>query len=97
MPERVPVLAVKLGSAVAIVYLAFVRTERRASRSGYEHSQWRKSTLSATNGCIELAFIGDRIALRDSKQRRGPVLKFTAVEWDAFIGGVRDGEFDLSD
>ena len=60
--------------------------------------EWRKSTLSTTNGCVEVAFVGDRIALRDSKQQgRGPVLEFTAVEWDAFLGGVRGGEFDLSD
>jgi hypothetical protein len=61
------------------------------------HIEWRKSTLSTTNGCVEVAFVGDRIALRDSKQQgRGPVLEFTAVEWDAFLGGVRGGEFDLS-
>jgi hypothetical protein len=42
--------------------------------------QWRKSTLSTTNGCVEVAFVGDRIALRDSKQQGGgPVLEFTAV------------------
>ena len=60
------------------------------------HVEWRKSSLSTTNGCVEVAFVGDRIALRDSKQQgRGPVLEFTAVEWDAFLGGVRGGEFDL--
>ena len=58
--------------------------------------EWRKSTLSTTNGCVEVAFVGDRVALRDSKQQGGgPVLEFTAVEWDAFLGGVRGGEFDL--
>jgi hypothetical protein len=60
--------------------------------------EWRKSSLSTTNGCVEVAFVGDRIAVRDSKQRgRGPVLEFTATEWAAFLGGVLDGEFDLSD
>ena len=58
---------------------------------------WRKSTLSTTNGCVEVAVVGDRVAVRDSKQRgRGPVLEFTAVEWEAFVDGVRGGEFDLS-
>jgi hypothetical protein len=58
---------------------------------------WRKSTLSTTNGCVEVGFVGDRIAVRDSKQQgQGPVLEFTAVEWAAFLGGVRGGEFDLS-
>jgi Domain of unknown function (DUF397) len=60
--------------------------------------EWRKSTLSTTNGCVEVAVVGDRVAVRDSKQRgRGPVLEFTAEEWAAFVGGVRGGEFDLSD
>ena len=60
--------------------------------------QWRKSSLSTTNGCVEVAFVGDRIAVRDSKQQgRGPVLEFTAAEWAAFLGGVRDGEFDPGD
>ena len=56
---------------------------------------WRKSTYSAANGCVEVAFLGERIAVRDSKDRLGPVLWFTAAEWDAFLGGARDGEFDL--
>jgi hypothetical protein len=55
---------------------------------------WRKSTLSHTNGCVEVAFVGDRVAVRDSKDRNGPVLLFTPFEWEAFVGGVRDGEFD---
>jgi len=55
---------------------------------------WRKSTLSHTNGCVEVAFVDDRIAVRDSKDRNGAVLLFTPFEWEAFVGGVRDGEFD---
>ena len=35
-----------------------------------------------------------RVAVRDSKDRNGPVLMFTPFEWEAFVGGVRDGEFD---
>jgi Domain of unknown function (DUF397) len=59
--------------------------------------EWRKSTFSTTNGCVEVAVEGDRIRVRDSKQQgRGPVLEFTAAEWEAFLGGVRGGEFDLS-
>ena len=56
---------------------------------------WRKSTRSGTNGCIEVAFVEDKVAVRDSKERGGPVLLFTAHEWEAFIGGARDGEFAL--
>jgi hypothetical protein len=55
---------------------------------------WRKSTLSHTSGCVEVAFVDDRVAVRDSKDRSGPMLVFTPFEWEAFVGGVRDGEFD---
>lgn len=54
---------------------------------------WRKSTRSGANGCIEVAFMDHGIAIRDSKDRQGPVLVFSPVEWDAFVGGVQSGEF----
>jgi hypothetical protein len=34
------------------------------------------------------------VAVRDSKNQRGPVLVFTPAEWAAFVAGVKDGEFD---
>jgi hypothetical protein len=58
-------------------------------------SVWRKSTLSGSNGCVEVAIQDDGVALRDTKDRNGPVLVFSPAEWEAFIGGVRAGEFDL--
>jgi hypothetical protein len=57
-------------------------------------AEWRKSRRSGANGCVEVAFVEDQVAVRDSKDRGGPVLVFTAHEWAAFVSGVRDGEFD---
>lgn len=58
---------------------------------------WRKSTRSNLDGCVEVAFIeGPQVAVRHSKDRAGPVLTFNAVEWQAFIDGVNNGEFDLT-
>ena len=57
-------------------------------------ANWRKSSHSSNNGCVEVAQSGDQIAVRDSKDPAGPVLMFTAYEWRAFFAGVRDGEFD---
>ncbi|HZD37102.1 MAG TPA: DUF397 domain-containing protein [Actinomycetes bacterium] len=57
-----------------------------------EHAIWRKSSYSGSNGCVEVAFVDGNVAVRDSKNRQGPVLVFTPVEWDAFVTGVRDGE-----
>jgi hypothetical protein len=58
-------------------------------------AEWRKSTRSGNNGCVEVAFVQDSVAVRDSKDNASPVLVFTAHEWDAFIGGARNGEFEL--
>jgi hypothetical protein len=56
---------------------------------------WRKSVRSSANGCVEVGLVDDQIVVRDSKDRQGPVLMFTANEWEAFLGGARDGEFEL--
>jgi hypothetical protein len=58
-------------------------------------AEWRKSVRSGTNGCVEVGLVEGQIAVRDSKDRQGPVLVFTAHEWEAFLGGARDGEFEL--
>jgi Domain of unknown function (DUF397) len=58
---------------------------------------WRKSSFSNGNGgnCVEVADLpGGGRAVRDSKDRQGTVLRFTASEWAAFTADVRDGEFD---
>jgi len=59
-------------------------------------SQWIKSSLSFSNGnCVEVTGLaGGDIGVRDSKNSEGPVLRFTTDEWRAFLGGVRNGEFD---
>jgi hypothetical protein len=59
-------------------------------------SHWIKSSLSFSNGnCVEVASLSDgEIGVRDSKDSEGPVLRFTSDEWHAFVGGVRNGEFD---
>jgi hypothetical protein len=54
---------------------------------------WRKSSRSGANGCVEVALVSDRIAVRDSKDPHGPTLLFTAHEWQAFLTGIRAGEF----
>lgn len=59
---------------------------------------WRKSKRSQGNGsdCVQVACnVPGLVAVRDSKHPAGPALVFTPSEWAAFIGGVKDGEFDL--
>ncbi len=58
---------------------------------------WRKSTRSSPScdNCVEVAFVGGAIAVRDSKNPSAGFLVFTPDEWDAFVDGTKDGEFDL--
>jgi hypothetical protein len=60
----------------------------------FSTAMWRKSTHSGYNGCVEVAFLTGHVAVRDSKDGASPVLVFTIREWEAFLGGVRGGEFD---
>ncbi|GAA4187865.1 DUF397 domain-containing protein [Microbispora amethystogenes] len=58
---------------------------------------WTKSSRSGSNGgnCVEVAELSQgRRGVRDSKNPTGPTLVFTAAEWDAFVQGVKHGEFD---
>lgn len=59
--------------------------------------RWVKSSLSFANGdCVEVARLQDgQVAVRDSKDPAGPVLRFTPAEWAAFLGGVQNGEFSV--
>jgi Domain of unknown function (DUF397) len=59
-------------------------------------SYWIKSSLSYANGnCVEVTSLPDgEIGVRNSRHSSGPVLSFTSDEWHAFLGGVRNGEFD---
>jgi hypothetical protein len=59
-------------------------------------SYWVKSSLSFANGnCVEVANLTDgEIGVRNSRDSEGLVLRFTSDEWHAFLGGVRNGEFD---
>jgi len=57
---------------------------------------WRKSRASNPNGdCVELAGLHDgAVALRNSRDPRGPALIFTRAEIAAFLRGAKDEEFD---
>lgn len=57
---------------------------------------WRKASSSGGSGnCVEVARLaGGTTAVRDSKDPDGTVLAFTSAEWDAFVDGVKAGEFD---
>jgi len=58
---------------------------------------WFKSSKSdGQNNCVEVARnLPGIVAVRDSKEPDGATLVFTAREWAAFTGGVREGKFEV--
>ncbi|WP_328390321.1 DUF397 domain-containing protein [Nocardia sp. NBC_00416] len=57
---------------------------------------WFKSSRSqGGNDCVEAAHLDNgRVGVRDSKNPTGPALIFTPGEWDVFLVGAKNGEFD---
>ncbi len=57
---------------------------------------WRKSSFSAHEGaCVEVVPLADgRIAVRNSNHPQTGVVFFTRAEMDAWIKGIKTGEFD---
>ena len=53
-------------------------------------SNWRKSSYSGSNGgeCVEVATT-EAVLVRDTADRSGPVLTFTADVWQAFTTTIR--------
>ncbi len=56
---------------------------------------WRSSAACADNACVEVADAGETIYVRDGKVPDDGVLRFTRSEWDAFLTGVKAGDFDF--
>jgi hypothetical protein len=76
---------------------------RKSSRSGDNGGNcvevatvWRKSSRSGDNGgaCVEVARNLHGVAVRDSKNPRGPVLTVESAGWRAFIADVKAGRHD---
>lgn len=57
--------------------------------------KWYRSSYCApdTQHCVEVAIDGPHILMRDSKNPKGPVLRFSLDEWRVFVRGVVAGEF----
>ncbi|MBC3984111.1 DUF397 domain-containing protein [Streptomyces sp. AC536] len=61
-------------------------------------STWRKSSYSNNGGnCIEWApghaAATGVVPVRDSKDPYGPALAFDAPAWNAFLAGIKAGDF----
>jgi Domain of unknown function (DUF397) len=53
---------------------------------------WKKSSYSGQGNCVEVAPVRDGIAVRDSENPSGPVLRFNVEAWQAFVSGIKAGK-----
>ncbi|HEX8626747.1 MAG TPA: DUF397 domain-containing protein [Catenuloplanes sp.] len=61
-----------------------------------KRNEWVKASRSGNNGqCVEAKDTGPTVDVRDSKDKDGPVLTFSAEDWSSFVYGLKDGAFDL--
>jgi hypothetical protein len=52
----------------------------------FTSTAWRKSSRSSDQAnCVEVAFAGPAVGVRDSKNAGGPLLTFPEQEWAAFL------------
>lgn len=61
-------------------------------------ARWeRPEADDGTPGELEIGFAENGlVAMRRADDPKGTLLIYTPDEWEAFVGGVRDGELDLS-
>ena len=57
-------------------------------------SRWRKSSYSGSNGggCVEVCEKASHVLVRDTQNRRGPVLRFSAGSWHKFTGQIKKAD-----
>jgi hypothetical protein len=52
--------------------------------------RWRKASYSDNGGnCVEVGDDAERVLVRDTQDRRGPVLRFTPGAWRRFADRVK--------
>ncbi len=60
----------------------------------FSNAEWITSTDDEDEPGVEVAFVDGYVGMRNGADPEGPVLVFTPEEWDAFVLGAKDGEFD---
>jgi hypothetical protein len=58
--------------------------------------EWRKAKRSVNDGaCVEVAPADGQIFVRDTQDRKGPVVRYPGFSWRAFVAEVKTSKADL--
>ena len=55
---------------------------------------WHKALNCNGGNCITIATRGRTILIGNSKSPDGPILSYTMEEWQEFLAGAKNGDFD---
>ena len=61
--------------------------------AGRSEQGWYGGLHAVAAGLVEVRFVDGEAQVRAPREPNGPVLLFNRSEWDAFLRGVREGEF----
>lgn len=53
-------------------------------------AEWRKSTRSGSNGCVEVLLDARAVGIRDSKDAASPEIYVDPAAWRAFISHITE-------
>ncbi len=55
---------------------------------------WRAARRCDGGACVEIGTVGEAVLIRSSADPDGIYVALSRYEWQAFVTGVKDGDFD---
>jgi len=55
---------------------------------------WRSARRCNGGACAEIGILGESVLVRNSAEPDGTCLTLSRGEWQEFVAGVKDGDFD---
>ena len=65
-----------------------------APSGGLSEPKWQVARFCNGGACVQVAPDGSNVLIGDSKNPSGPVLTYSRDEWQTFVEGIRQGDFD---
>ena len=59
-----------------------------------DEPQWRMANRCDGGQCVEIGVLNDTVLIRNSADQDGGRLSLSRDEWQEFVTGIKDGDFD---